>query len=243
MPRQAGSCRSCRTLGFTRSSQSSPYMEQLIELLKQAALVIGVVAPGVKLLFGWAMAPKNLEDRYSRVERFFHCGGPELSPLLMESAFGSALGHLRLTAIEIPLVLKQREPTRFMERYLQVQQYIGPNADGTAFVLRSAAASHIWCNVVRLLSLGLYVAFAAAAGWLGLFGAPSLLAAAKWLPAIGATLLSVLFAVAAWLSIVEGRRITWAIGLHASQVQPNPSIERTATGGLRPPVSAAHVER
>ena len=192
-------------------------MEQLVEVLKQVALVMAVAASAVKLLLGWALPPKNLEERYSRVERFFQCGGLELPPLLMEAALGAALGHLKLSAAEIPLILKQSEPTRFLERYLQIQQYLGPNAGRTAFVLRSTAASPFWRNLVRLVSVVVYVVFAAVAGWLGLFGIPILLAKASWFPAAGAGALCLLFALAAWFSIIEGRRVTWAIQLQASQ--------------------------
>lgn len=192
-------------------------MNEFMELLKQIALIFGVVAPAAKLLLGWAGSPKNLEERYSRIERFFSQGGEELTPLLREAAMGAALGHLKLSAVEIAISIKEREPTRFIERYLQVRPYLSPNVEGTMFVLKSAAASPFWRNVVRSVSFFFYATFAASAGWLALFGVPELLVSSKWLPAVGGSVLSILFGWAAWLSIVEGRRITWAIQLHAAQ--------------------------
>ena len=147
-------------------------MDQLIDLLKQAALLLGVVAPGLKFLLGSRGSAKSLEDRYSRIERFFQ-GAHELPGLRMEAAFGAVLGHLKLSAIEIPLLLRQREPTQFIERYLQVRHYLGAKVDGESFVLRSAAARPVWRNTVRAVSFAFYILFAAVAGWLVIFGVPA----------------------------------------------------------------------
>lgn len=171
-----------------------------------------------KFLLGTRSSPKSLEDRYSRIERFFELGAHELPGLRMEAAFGAVLGHLKLSAIEIPLLLRQREPTRFIERYLQVRHYLGPKVDGASFELRSAAVRPAWRNIVRAVSFACYVLFAGVAGWLVIFGVPALLDQSQWLRAAGALALATLFACAAWLSIIEGRRISWAIQLHRTQV-------------------------
>jgi hypothetical protein len=197
-------------------------MEYFIQILKQIVLVIGVAAPAIKIIFSWASFPKNLEERYSRIARFFQCDGLNLPPLLMEAALGAALGHLKLSATEIPLVLKQREPTRFLDRYLQVQQYLAPNVSGTAFILRSIAASLFWRNFVRICLTIFFVPFALGSSWLAFFSIPMLMTKESWFQAVGAGALCIVFAVAAWVFFVESRRITWAVQLQASQRATQP---------------------
>ncbi|MDE2397254.1 MAG: hypothetical protein KGM91_17615 [Burkholderiales bacterium] len=192
-------------------------METLIEVLKQLAVAVGVVAPVFKFLPKWLGKTVNFGERHDRLQRFFTEGGADLPPLQMEAAIASALGHDKLSAKDIRFLIRLREPSRFLRRYLEVRQYLRPNDDGTRIELASTAASIFLRNVVRTLSAVFYVAFAGSAGWLLLFGAPSLIAQSSWLRAAGALGLTVPFAFAAWLSLVEARRITWALELHKHQ--------------------------
>jgi len=193
-------------------------MNELIEILRKTVVILGVLAPILKLIINRTNSLKNLNDQLSRVERFFHSGGTDLPPLLMEHAMGAAMGHLKLSAQEIPLILKQREPTQFIERYLQVKSYLRPDVASAKFVLKSAASSSLWGGIVRWLLFFLYGVFAGTSMWILLYRLPSLISSFDWLNTIFSFLISLIFGASAWFFLIEGRRITWALQLHASQI-------------------------
>lgn len=196
-------------------------MEQYIDILKQLGGILAVAIPAVKLwLSGRAPRPKELEERADRLQKFFHDGGLEQQPILLEARFGAALGHLSLSAKEIPLLLRQASPTQFLQRYLHVKQYIEPAADGSVFVLKSLAASRFSSIIIRFTMFLLYGLYASAAAWILLQELPALITAAAWLKALGAITFSCFAAFGAWHFLIEGRRISWAIQLQRTQNVP-----------------------
>lgn len=193
-------------------------MEQYIDILKQLGGILAVAIPAIKLWFsGRVPRTRELEERADRLQKFFHDGGLEQHPMLLEARFGAALGHLNLNATEIPLLLRQSAPTQFLQRYLRVKQYIEPAADGSVFVLKSIAASWFTRNLIRGVMLILYVLYATAAVWMLLQELPALITATAWLKALGAVAFSCFAALGAWYFLTEGLRISWAIQLQKTQ--------------------------
>jgi hypothetical protein len=198
-------------------------MEQYIDILKQLGGILAVAVSALKLwLSGRTPRPKELEERADRLQKFFHDGGLEQHPILVEARFGAALGHLNLSAKEIPLLLRQTTPTQFLQQYLHVKQYIEPAADGSAFVLKSVAASRFLSIFTRVALALLYVLYAGAAVWMALQELPSLITAAAWLKALEAVAFTCFTAVGAWYFLIEARRISWAIQLQREQNVPEP---------------------
>jgi hypothetical protein len=90
-------------------------MPEIVEMLKFVSGSIAVLAPVIKLFFGKRPdRGRELEERSARIKAFYEEGGLDLQPLRMESAFAAAMGHSRLDAREIPLLLRQKKPTSFI---------------------------------------------------------------------------------------------------------------------------------
>lgn len=196
-------------------------MEQYIDILTKLGGILAVVVPALNLWFsGRTSKPKEFEERADRLQKFFHDGGLEQHPILIEARFGAVLGHLNLSAKEIPLLLRQTAPTQFLQRYLHVKQYIEPAADGSAFVLKSVAASRFLSIFTRGAMALLYFLYAGSAVWMLLQELPSLITAAAWLKALGAVAFICFAAVGAWYFLIEARRINWAIQLQRKQNVP-----------------------
>lgn len=196
-------------------------MEQYIDILKQLGGILAVAVPAVKLwLSVKTPGPKELEERADRLQKFFHDGGLEQHSILVEARFGAALGHLNLSAKEIPLLLRQASPTQFLQRYLHVKQYIEPAADGSVFILKSLAASRFLSIFTRAAMFLLYLLYAGAAAWVLLQELPTFITASAWLKVLGAVAFSCFAALGAWYFLIEARRISWAIQLQRTQNVP-----------------------
>jgi hypothetical protein len=193
-------------------------MDQLVELLKYLSAVLAVLAPAFKLLLGTrAEKTQQLEDRHRRMKTFFEEGGTERHALLIESSFAAAVGHAKLTAAEVPMILRQRTPTQFMATYVQVRDYIGPNEDGSTFVLKSLAAVPSLRRILVALGVLSYVALLGSAVWLLFYLAPKLALAQSWANSIAMLVAALVFAaVGAWC-LVGASHLVWASKLQASQ--------------------------
>lgn len=196
-------------------------MENYIDILKHLSGIVAIVASALKIWLS-AKIPKSkeLEERADRLQKFFHAGGLEQHPILVEARFAAALGHLNLTATDITLILRQTAPTQFLQRYLHVKQYIKPAADGSVFVLKSVAASRFLSIFTRGAMFIMYTLYASAAVWMLLQELPSLISAAAWLDVLGTLTFICFAAVGAWYFLIEARRISWAIQLHQKQCAP-----------------------
>lgn len=193
-------------------------MDQYIELLKLFAGILSVVIPAITLWFSQRTPrQRELEDRARRLQTFFHDGGVDLPPILMEATFGGALGHLKLNANEIPIVLRQKAPTQFLQKYLDVREYLEPSEDGSRLVLKSIAASSSGNLVFRWVALFFYSIFAMSAMWLLFEHIPVLVSKSSWMQAFGTLMLILLFAGMAWHFLIMARRVSWALQLYRTQ--------------------------
>lgn len=99
-------------------------MEQyIVDIFKELGAIVGIAVTAAWKLWSFERTSKQnmLEKRADRLQKFFQDGGLEQHPILLEARFGAALGHLNLSATEIPLLLKQTNPTQFLQRYLHVK--------------------------------------------------------------------------------------------------------------------------
>ncbi len=204
-------------------------MAQIVDALKYVSAVVAVIAPAFKVLRSRGRDPaRELEERDRRIEAFFEAGGSELSPLRMESAFGAAVGHTRLNAQEIPLILKQRKPTSFMASYLGVRDYLAPTLDGRRFELRSIAARPRLRQTLSVAGFFLYGLFGFASVWLLFYLAPKLAASHSWMQFSLTIVLAPIFAFTGGYILLVASRPHWAKRLFDSQSDANQSFERPA---------------
>lgn len=194
--------------------------DQFIELLKNSGTVVAVLAPIFKLLAGSGKYDTNqLDERYKRFKAFFENGGVAQHPILMESAFGAAIGHTKLDAKEIPLVLLQKKPTAFINTYLRVRSYLAPNELGTEFELKSIAANPLVRKAFVWGGVSLYVLFLGAASWMLLYLAPQLANKHNWSELFWSLVLAGMFAAFAIYCLVEASRPHWARELYTKQIR------------------------
>lgn len=193
-------------------------MDQLIEVLKYLSAALAILAPLFRLFPGRSIQrPKELEDRYQRIKNFFDEGGYERHPLLVEASFAAAVGHTKLNAVEIPLVLRQQRPTQFINSYVRVRDHLAPTEDGSKFELRAIAAKPRLRKSLVVLGLISYVTFMLAAVWLTFYAAPKLALVQSWSNLIAALFLALLFVAAGAYCLVGASRLHWAKKLEASQ--------------------------
>lgn len=193
-------------------------MDQIVDLLKYVTAVLAVIAPAFRVFQNRGRdSARELEERDERIKAFYEAGGSELSPLRMESAFGAAMGHIRLNAQEIPLILRQRRPTSFMASYLRVRDYIAPGHDGCRFELRSIAARPRLRQTLCGAGFVLYALFGFASVWLLFYLAPKLALSRAWIQ-FGLTLvLSVIFAITGGYILYAASHLHWAKKLFDDQ--------------------------
>lgn len=194
-------------------------MDQLVEVLKYISAILVVLAPLLKLFPGRTgqRQPREFEERYQRIQAFFEAGGVERHPFLVEAAFAAAVGHSKLNAIEIPLVLRQPRPTQFMNTYVRVRDYLAPTQDGLRFELRSIASLTRLRKILVGVGVLMYLVFMLAAVWLAFHAAPKLILSQSWSSLVGAFSFAALFAAAAAWCLVGASRLHWAARLEARQ--------------------------
>lgn len=197
-------------------------MEQLIELLKYLSAALAVLAPLFKIFPGRSSeGKKKLEERHSRIKAFFDEGGTERHAFLVESAFGAAMGHTKLSAVEIPIILRQKKPTQFMGIYLRVRVYLAPDKTGTTLELQSIAKHAHLRKTLVFLGFIVYVVLVCTAVWLLFYLAPRQISAQSWGNLLGTVSVAVLFSSAAAYCLMEASRLHWAAGLHSTQSATN----------------------
>ena len=193
-------------------------MDQIVDALKYVSAVLAVVAPAFKVFRSRGRdSARELEERDGRIKAFFEAGGSELNPLRMESAFGAALGHTRLSAQEIPLILRQRKPTSFMASYLSVRDYLAPSPDGQRFELRSIAAHPRLRQALSVAGFILYVLFALASVWSLFYLAPKLAVSHAWTQFGLTIVLAAMFAFMGGYILFATSHLHWAKKLFESQ--------------------------
>jgi hypothetical protein len=197
-------------------------MDQFIDLLKHAGTALAVLTPVFKLFPGAGRDNvHHLEERHKCFKTFFDQGGAEQHPLLVESAFGAALGHTKLDAREIPLILRQPKPTAFINSYLRVRSYLAPNKDGSRFELQSLAARPFLRKIFITVGIVAYGLFFLTAIWMLLYLSPKLAMQQAWSQLTGSLVLSVFFAATAGYCLIEASRPYWAAKLFERQVIPD----------------------
>jgi hypothetical protein len=193
-------------------------MDQLVEVLKYVSALLAVLAPLLKLFPGFtAKRPQELEEQYKRVKTFFDEGGAERHPLLVEMSFAAAVGHRKLNAVEIPLLLRQKKPSQFIDAYASVRDYLAPTKNGERFELRSIAAKDWLRKLLVAVGVALYAVFAVAVLWLLFYQAPKLALSQSWAALLAVISCALLFIAAAAYCLVAGSRLHWAKQLEASQ--------------------------
>ena len=199
-------------------------MQSLDEILKIFGAVVALLIPFLKPSTGPLIGRhKKLEERHRRLRQFFDEGGTRRPALLVESSFGAALGHLKLTATEISILLRQSRPTVFIATYLRVRGHLIIDATGTKFVLRGVAACTWGRRTLVALGLVVYAFFFLAAGWVAFYLAPPYFKQGDW-GNVAACLLLVAFLVyIAGYALVLSSRLYWAVVVCGWQDEPKPS--------------------
>lgn len=193
-------------------------MTDWIEVLKYLSSIVAVLAPLPKVFLPRGSERKRkLQDRDRLITKFYDEGGVELPPFRREAALGAALGHTRLTASEIPLILSQKNPTSFIASYLKARGNLSPSSDGSKFELRSVAAKPCLRRVLQTLGVLLYFLLAISALWLLFSVAPKVALTGDWSRLAKTLMLAFLVAFAAIVLLIESAGLYWAAKLYAEQ--------------------------
>lgn len=191
-------------------------MDQLISGLKYIAAFLAAIVATIKLFTGLRLHSRHLENRHRRIKAFFDEGGADRHPLLVESAFGAAMGHDKFDAQEVPLLLRQEKPTAFMATYLRVRNYLSPDSEGVRFELRGLAAKPVWRRTAIGLGLLLYGLFVWASVWL-LYASTQMVIDEAWSKFFSIISLSAFFAAFAAYCLIQASHVHWAVKLFDTQ--------------------------
>jgi hypothetical protein len=153
---------------------------------------------------------KLIERRLANLQNFFGAGGELQHPALREASFAVAVGHDRIGAKAIPLLLRQHEPSRFIRLYVRARAYLVPSEDGTKFNLDGLAKHASIRRTLFGLGFAAYLSLVFMAMYLVLFRMPSALSAGAWKPAAADGLLAVVFAGAGLWSLTNASHLHWA---------------------------------
>lgn len=156
---------------------------------------------------------RTLERRYLAFKALLQEGVEKLHPLLLEAGMASALGHSRLNAKAIRLLLCQDSPLQSMERYLRGSGYVMLAPDGSHFE-STVVIRKTWIR--RTLATGVflvYVVFAISALWLLMYGMPQLMQGGKWGAALVMLMYTVLLGFFAVVVLREGSNMQQALAL------------------------------
>ena len=147
---------------------------------------------------------RALERRYLALKALLDEGVEKLHPLLLEAGIAAALGHSRLSAKAIRLLLCQESPLQAMDRYLRGTGYVTLARDGSHFepTLMTRTSSIRKTSAVGAFLL--YMVFAMAALWLLMYLMPELLQSGKWAAALLTLMYAGLSALFAVLVLREG---------------------------------------
>jgi hypothetical protein len=193
-------------------------MDHMTNALKFIGSALAIIVPLFKAFRARSGEPrKELEERYLRIKAFFDEGGINRPAFLMEASFGAAIGHLQLSALEIPLILRQREPTQFLPQYLRVRGYVAPANDGARFELRSLAAHSGIRRAFIVLGISLYFFLAFTAIWLVFHLTPKAAAADSWGSVLGSLCLGAILGTSGVFFLRDASRLYWAAKLASTQ--------------------------
>lgn len=194
-----------------------------VEALRSLSGLLAVLVPLLKSFLGRSPERSNeLDDRFQRVKKFFDEGGVERHPLLVEASFASAVGHAKLDAREIRLVLRQPRPTRFIAAYVRVRDYLAPTKDGKKFELQALASHERLRKALVVAGVVLYVLFGFTAVGLTMYVAPRQALAQSWGHLTLALASAPLFVVTGALCLIGASKLHWAKELESKQAAPLP---------------------
>lgn len=193
-------------------------LKLIIEVLKLLITLLGPLLLIAKFFRGTnGKKGRGIEAQYQKIKAFFQENDSLTNPLLLEWAFGSAVGHTKFTASEIPLILKQHNPTSFMKSYMKVRDYLSPNSDSTKLELQSIAAKPKLRKAIVASGLALYIVFAGLAFWVLLYAVPILMKAGLWAQVWAAFVVISISGLLAIFFLVEASKLHWAAKLYANQ--------------------------
>ena len=196
-------------------------MDAWIEILKALAGLGGAAITAAKLFFsgGEASRDRKFDERRERVKAFLAAYDERAHPILIEASFAAAMGHTKISAFELPILLRQRKPTQFIDLYAKVQDYLQPNECGTELELRSLAARAWLRNLLTWGGLAVYFAMAISTAVFGLYVLPDAVQASDWAKALSAMFNTFLFAGSALVVLIASGRLHWAAKLHDGQIR------------------------
>lgn len=196
-------------------------MDDLIELLKALAPIAGVALAAGKMLFpeGDGRESRKFEERRDRIKEFLSAYDERAHPFVIEASFAAAIGHSKISAIELPILLRQRKPTEFIAVYANVQDYLASNAEGTQLQLRSLASNKWVRRPLVIMGVLLYLFMAGAACFFGLYVLPDAFATRSWSKGFSSMFYPTVFAATAWYILAGSSRLQWAAKLHRDQVR------------------------
>lgn len=194
-------------------------MELFEQIIKALGLVIGALVPAVNLLTGrYAQRPKHLQERYQAIKGFFDDGGVDRHPMLVEACFAAALGHAKLNAHEIALLVRQTKPMQFMAVYLRARDYMRPSDDGQRFMLNGWFAHKALRRGWILTGVLVYAILVAGALALLLYELPTLVSARAWSHLYALLMLAVAALCIGALALNGAAKVSFAERLVSRQV-------------------------
>lgn len=190
-------------------------LKDWIDLLKGFGVLIGGFVTFSKYFSGTKSVSKSdeIKFRYERLRVFLSDGGANQQSLLVEQGFGAAMGHTKLTAPEIKVILNKDSPSNFIESYLKARNYIKLNNAGDGFELTSIAskpirrALSVWAGVL------FYALFLIAAVWLLFSVIPLFVKVENYFGILESLVMTVYFVVLAIFSLKWAGRINSAVKL------------------------------
>lgn len=149
---------------------------------------------------------------------FFKEGGLASHPFLIEGSFAAALGHTKLNHTEICLLLKQKNPTQFMETYIKVRAYLKPSLCGRRFELKSVASAPKLRNVLIATLFILYCISMSIAVFILAFDMPKYILNQLWNRAASEGIIAVFLFCIGTQFLVWSAHLSWAHQLNQKQV-------------------------
>jgi hypothetical protein len=182
--------------------------ENIVKILTAA---VAVIAPAASYLSDKLFDKrKSLASRHEKLKDFFHDGGDSQHPALRESSFAVAVGHEKIGARAIPVLLNQDEPLRFIRLYAPARSYLAINSSGTRLELVWLAKRTWVRRSLLLLGGGFYLIFVIFAVWVLLYRLPALAVAGAWMSLALNSLGALLFAAAGAWCLVTVSPLHWA---------------------------------
>lgn len=196
-----------------------------------SALIIALLTASKSYLRGQGNWRPH-RDQHEQLTTFFKAGGIHQHPILVEHSFGAVMGHTKLGASEIALLLRQTDPTNFIRSYMRVRTHLRPASSLDCFELSGTARHQALRISLTILGIIIYVIAALPAAYALLTKLPDEILHRSWPAALSTVVACGILGVFAIIVIYETGRLNGAKKLFDSQVSPR-NEERSDQAGNR----------